>query len=69
MDLLIRRNGRLYPLEIKMTANPERRHIAAFGVLDAFPAPYERGEGGLVCCYGDPVSLGGPDRVVPPGYL
>jgi predicted AAA+ superfamily ATPase len=69
IDLLIWRNGRLYPLEIKMTANPEKRHIAAFSVLDAFPAPYERGEGGLVCCYGDPVSLGGRDRVIPLGYL
>jgi predicted AAA+ superfamily ATPase len=69
IDLLIWRNGHLHPLEIKMTANPEKRHTAAFGVLDGCPAPYERGEGGVICCYDEPVSLGAADRVIPIKYL
>ena len=69
IDLLISRNGRLFPLEIKMTANPDKKHISAFAVLDELPAPYVRGEGGLVCCYDELVSLGAGDKVIPFRYL
>ena len=69
IDLLIWRNGRLFPLEIKMTANPEKKHIAAFTVLDDMPAPYQRGEGGLICCYDELISLGANDKVIPFRYL
>jgi len=69
IDLLIWRNGRLFPLEIKMTANPEKKHIVAFKVLDTLPAPYKRGQGGLVCCYEELVSLGANDKVIPFRYL
>jgi predicted AAA+ superfamily ATPase len=69
IDLLIWRNGRLFPLEIKMTANPGKRHIAAFKVLDGLPPPYQRGEGGLICCYDKLVSLGAGDKVIPFQYL
>ena len=69
IDLLIWRNGRLHPVEIKMTANPAKSHIAAFSVLDGLPAPYERGEGALICSYDKPIPLGSADRVIPAGYL
>jgi predicted AAA+ superfamily ATPase len=69
IDLLLWKNGKLYPMEIKMTANPEKRHIAAFSVLDDLRAPYERGEGGVICCYSSLVSLGGRDKVIPFGWL
>jgi predicted AAA+ superfamily ATPase len=69
IDLLIWRNGLLHPLEIKMTANPAKNHIAAFSVLDSLPAPYKRGEGALVCCYDKPVPLGDSDRAIPVGYV
>ncbi|GHV85665.1 ATPase [Spirochaetia bacterium] len=69
IDLLILRNGLLHPLEIKMTANPAKKHITAFSVLDKLPAPYERGEGALVCLYDEIFSLTDTDRVIPVGYL
>jgi predicted AAA+ superfamily ATPase len=69
IDLLIWKNGLLHPLEIKMTANPNKTHISAFSVLDKLSAPYARGPGGLICHYEEPVSLGGEDRVIPAGYL
>ena len=69
IDLLIWRNGRLHPLEIKMTANPTKSHIAAFSVLDHLSTPYERGEGGLICCYDQPISLNNTDWVIPVGYI
>ena len=69
IDLLIWRNGRLYPLEIKMTANPDKKHIAVFNVLNELPAPYQRGEGGIICCYDKIISLGTNDKVIPFWYL
>ena len=69
IDLLIWKNGHLHPLEIKMTANPDKKQISAFGVLNALPDPYKRGEGGLLCCYSDIVSLDASDRVIPFRYL
>jgi predicted AAA+ superfamily ATPase len=69
IDLLIWRNGRLHPLEIKMTANPDKKHIAAFHALDALDAPYERGNGALICAYDNVVSLDAQNIVLPVGYL
>jgi len=69
IDLLIWKNGCLHPVEIKMTANPGKSHIAAFSVLDNMKAPYKRGEGALVCCCDEPVSLTSTDKAIPVGYL
>jgi predicted AAA+ superfamily ATPase len=69
IDLLIWKNGHLYPLEIKMTANPEKKHITAFNALDTLPSPYKRGEGGIICCYNELISLGDTDKIIPFNYL
>ena len=69
IDLLIQRNGRLHPVEIKMTTNPGKNHIAAFSALDKLSSPYTRGEGALICCCDTPVSLSAADRALPAGYL
>ena len=69
IDLLVWKNGRLYPIEIKMTANPGKNHITAFNVLDKLPSPYKRGEGALICCCDTPVSLTNTDMALPVGYL
>ena len=69
IDLLIWRNGFLHPVEIKMTANPNKSHVEAFSVLDKLKSPYKRGEGALICCCDEPVSLTGSDKAIPAGYL
>ena len=69
IDLLVWRNGILHPIEIKMTANPNKNHITAFNVLDKLKPPYERGEGALMCCCDEPVSLAGTDMALPVGYV
>ena len=69
IDILIWRNGHLHPLEIKMTASPDNKHISAFNVLDNLPDPYKRGEGGLICCYDDLISMNDTDKVIPFRYL
>lgn len=47
IDLIIERDGRLCPLEIKKTATPDKRMIRAFGVIDQ--SPLRRGTGAVLC--------------------
>lgn len=68
IDILLEENGTLYPLEIKKHADPQKKDIAAFNVLDKIPN-ITRGAGGVVCLYDNLVTLKGEDRVIPVKYL
>ncbi len=54
IDLVLHRNGTLYPIEIKKTASPHRESVSAFSSLDAFGMPI--GPGAMICL---------ADRIVP----
>lgn len=68
IDLLIERDGTLYPLEMKKHADPQKKDIAAFDVLEKIP-DIKRGSGGVICLYDDLITLKGKDRVIPVRYL
>lgn len=68
IDLLIFSNGTLYPIEIKKHADPDKKDITAFDVLDQIPGIL-RGPGGVVCMYDNLVALKGDDKVIPVKYL
>lgn len=68
IDLLIEGNGVLYPLEIKKHADPSKKDIDAFAVLDKIPN-MERGAGGVICLYDKLATLKGKDKVIPIQYL
>ncbi|MCD8096562.1 MAG: ATP-binding protein, partial [Lachnospiraceae bacterium] len=50
IDLLIEQNGVIYPVEIKMSANPKLSMTNAFDVLDRIPEK-KCGTGVIVCLY------------------
>ena len=50
IDLIILENGILYPIEIKMSANPKADMTSEFDVLDKVKE-YQRGMGTIVCLY------------------
>lgn len=68
IDLLIEQDGALYPLEMKKHADPQKKDIAAFGMLDKIP-DIKRGSGGVICLYDNLITLKGDDRVIPVQYL
>lgn len=68
IDLLIQRDRALYPIEIKKHADPDKKDISAFRVLDRIPGA-ERGPGGVVCMYDHLIVLKGEDKVIPVKYL
>lgn len=47
IDILVEENGVIHPLEIKKSANPDRREVRKYELLDK--ANLERGNGGIVC--------------------
>lgn len=68
IDLLIEDNGRLYPLEMKKHADPQKKDITAFDLLDKIPN-IKRGSGGVICMYDNLITLKDSDRVIPVKYL
>ena len=47
IDVFVEENGVIHPLEIKKSANPDRRQVKKYELLDK--AKLERGNGGIVC--------------------
>lgn len=47
IDLLMEGDGRLYPIEIKKTATPEKKMIRNFSVIER--SPLQRGTGAILC--------------------
>ena len=68
IDLLIEDSGTLYPLEMKKHADPSKKDIDAFSVLDKI-AGVKRGPGGVICLYDKLVTLQGNDKIIPVCYL
>ncbi len=67
IDLLLSRDGALFPIEIKRAATPNPRWAAPFRLLDRLPL--ERGPGAVICLAPDPIPLDRTSTVVPVGLL
>ena len=53
---------------IKLHADPQKKDMAAFDLLDRIPG-IKRGSGGVICLYDKLITLRGNDRVIPVNYL
>lgn len=58
IDVFVEENGKIHPLEIKKSANPDKREIKKYKVLDK--TTVEQGNGGIVCMYPKPFPI---DRI------
>lgn len=47
IDIILERDGKLFPLEIKKTASPDQRLIRVFGIIDK--SPLQIGTGAILC--------------------
>ncbi len=68
IDLIIEDSGVLHPIEMKKHADPSKKDIEAFDILDKIPG-IKRGSGGVVCLYDKLITLKGEDKVIPINYL
>lgn len=63
IDLLIIENGKLYPVEIKMSADPGKKAIKNFSVLDSLQE--EPAEGAVLCMSSSVIPLDGKNKLIP----
>lgn len=63
IDLIIYKNNKLYPFEIKKTSSPNKAMIKHFKVLDK--SKKEVGTGGIICCYDSLMRLDEDNYIIP----
>jgi len=68
IDLIIEENGILYPIEIKKSANPQKRMASSFSILDN-DLNKKRGMGVILCQYDEKLFLSDNLVVLPIEYL
>lgn len=63
IDIVLERNGTLYPLEVKKTMMPDKRWTNVFGVLDK--TSLKRGTGGILCLSDKFTALDRDNLIIP----
>lgn len=63
IDVFVEENGVIHPLEIKKSANPDRREIKKYELLDKIKL--ERGSGGIVCMCEEVIPIDAKNCFIP----
>ncbi len=67
IDLFLQADGKIHPLEIKMSASPNKREVKKFDVLDSNSIP--RGEGGIICMHPAVLPIDNSNCMIPVNVL
>jgi len=67
IDIVVEENGRLHPIEIKKSTNPEKKIIKTFSLLEK--AEKELSNGGVVCMVDSPFPIDGKNYLIPANIL
>jgi len=63
IDIFVERGTSVHPLEIKKSANPDRREVKKFGVLDKTTT--EKSYGGITCMCEEVIPMGSKNSFIP----
>lgn len=63
IDLIIRKNNTIYPIEIKTTSTPKKEMLKNFRFLNNIPEKV--GTGGLICTYDKLMKIGENNYIIP----
>lgn len=63
IDVFVEENGEIHPLEIKKSANPDRREIKKYALIDKVKA--KRGNGGIICMCEEVVPIDDQNCFIP----
>lgn len=63
IDLFVEENGVIHPLEIKKSANPDRREIKKYELIDK--AKLKRGSGGIICMCEEVIPIDAQNCFIP----
>jgi len=64
IDLLIHENNALYPIEIKINAEPDEKDIKSFSMLNNIKG-VKIGDGGVICLSNDLLRLNEKNYIIP----
>lgn len=67
IDVFVEENGKVHPLEIKRSANPDKREIKKYSVLDK--TTVETGNGGIICMYPKPFPIDRMNCYIPSNLI
>ena len=67
IDLIIEQDGKLHPLEIKRSADPDKKLVRGFDVLNK--ATLQTGAGGIVCMAEAPFPIDSNNSLIPANIL
>lgn len=67
IDVFVEENGKIHPLEIKLSANPDKREIKKYNVLDK--TTVETGNGGIICMYPKPFPINQTNCYIPSNLI
>ena len=67
IDVFVEENGRIHPLEIKKSANPEKKEIRKFSVVEK--TTLLRGYGGIVCMFPRPFPIDADNSLIPSNLI
>jgi len=67
IDLFIEENDTIYPIEIKKSANPDKRETKKYSVIDK--TSLKRGNGGIVCMCEEVIPIDGDNCFIPSNII
>ena len=67
IDVFVEENGKIHPLEIKKSANPDKKEVKKFNVIDK--TTLEKGYGGVVCMLPQPFPIDRENTLIPSNLI
>lgn len=67
IDVFVEENGRIHPLEIKKSANPEKKEVKKFKVIEK--TALVQGDGGIICMLPQPFPIDALNNFIPSNLI
>lgn len=67
IDVFVEENGRIHPLEIKKSANPDKKEVKKFSVIDK--TTLVKGAGGVICMFPQPFPIDRDNLLIPSNLI
>ena len=67
IDVFAEENGKIHPLEIKKSANPDKKEVKKFDVIEK--TTLEKGKGGVICMFPQPFPIDRDNSLIPSNLI
>ncbi|MBQ6318071.1 MAG: DUF4143 domain-containing protein, partial [Oscillospiraceae bacterium] len=67
IDVFIEEDGRIHPLKIKKSADPEKKEVKKFSVIEK--TSLTKGSGGIICMFPRPFPIDADNSLIPSNLI